>query len=122
MKIRKMKREIKFIIGILITAAILGLLCIVIQQKDGAVLRITVDQVEYGVYSLDENKTIRIGNTNVCIIEDGKVSMIEGECPDQICVHSEPIHKNGQSIICMPNKVVLMIDSETAGDVDIMAE
>lgn len=85
-------------------------------------MRITVDQVDYGTYPLGEDRTIQIGDTNVCRITDGKVTMIKGECPDQICVHSEPIHKNGQTIICMPNRVVLMIESERDGAVDAIAE
>ena len=39
--------------------------------------------------------------------------MIEADCPDQICVNHLAISRDGESIICLPNKVVIAIE---AGD------
>ena len=80
---------------------------------------VTVDGVEYGRYPLSEDhtETIRFedGSYNRFAIQDGYVSMPEASCPDQICVHQKAISRNGESIICLPNKIVLkIVDGEEA--------
>lgn len=84
-------------------------------EKPAQSLRISIDGETYGVYSLDEEQEIRIGETNVCRIQDGKVKMIAADCPDQICVHTAAIASDGGTIVCLPNRVVLEIQSEEAG-------
>lgn len=72
-------------------------------------LRITVSGEEYGTYSLEEDQVIKVGDTNVCEIKDKKVSMISADCPDQLCIHQRPIQLQSETIVCLPNKVVLEI-------------
>lgn len=72
-------------------------------------LRITVSGEEYGSYSLEEDQVIKVGDTNVCEIKDKKVSMISADCPDQLCIHQRTIQLQGETIVCLPNKVVLEI-------------
>ena len=64
---------------------------------------------EYGTYSLSEDQTIEINDTNVCEIQNGEVNMKEADCPDQLCIHQGPIHIQGETIVCLPNRVVLEI-------------
>ena len=82
-------------------------------------IRITVDGEIYGTYSLDEDQTIRINDTNTCRIENGTARMIQADCPDHLCMKQNPVDKNGGTITCLPNRVVI----EAVGgkdDVDIM--
>lgn len=72
-------------------------------------LRITVSGEEYGSYSLEEDQVIKVGDTNVCEIKDKVVSMISADCPDQLCIHQRTIQLQGETIVCLPNKVVLEI-------------
>ena len=72
-------------------------------------LRNTVSGEEYGSYSLEEDQVIKVGDTNVCEIKDKKVSMISADCPDQLCIHQRTIQLQGETIVCLPNKVVLEI-------------
>ena len=72
-------------------------------------LRITVSGEEYGSYSLEEDQVIKVGDTNICEIKDKKVSMISADCPDQLCIHQRTIQLQGETIVCLPNKVVLEI-------------
>lgn len=72
-------------------------------------LRITVSGEEYGTYSLEEDQVIKVGDTNVCEIKDKKVNMISADCPDQLCIHQRTIQLQGETIVCLPNKVVLEI-------------
>ena len=79
-------------------------------------LRITVNGENYGIYDITEDQEIKINDTNICQIEDGKVRMTWADCPDQICVHTAEISKDGGSIICLPNRIVLEIISEVPED------
>ena len=84
-------------------------------------LEIQVDGKLYGSYPLSEDRTIHIRDTNVCVIEGGKVRMTEADCPDQVCVHTKPIPGNGD-IICLPNRVILKIVNGEEGGPDAVAE
>ncbi len=65
-----------------------------------------------GVYKLTEDRTIEIGDGNTCEIRNGKVSMISADCPDKLCVRSREISAVGESIVCLPNHVILKITGE----------
>ncbi len=86
------------------------------SARTGAYLLVTVDGYERGRYSLGEDQTIRIGETNVCEIRDGRVKMIHADCPDQICVYSRDIGAEGGIIVCLPNKVILEIIGGNGAD------
>ena len=74
-------------------------------------VRVTVDGEEYGVYRLDQDQTVEIGDTNRLAIENGKVKMEWADCPDQVCVDHRAVSRKGESIICLPNHVVLSVES-----------
>lgn len=76
---------------------------------------ITVGGDVYGTYPLDEDQEIFIGDTNICRIQDGQVSMIWADCPDQVCVHTRAIENGGGTIVCLPNRIVLEIE-DASGD------
>lgn len=46
---------------------------------------------------------------NLFSVSDGSVRMEVADCPDQICVHHIPIKGGGESIICLPHKLVVEI-------------
>lgn len=89
--------------------------------KEGTAV-VTVDGEVYGRYPLDENITEKIefpdGSYNILEIRDGEVTMTEASCPDKICVNHRPISKRNQSIVCLPNKVVIEIENGAESDID----
>ena len=65
-----------------------------------------------GIYSLSEDREVEInGGTNLLQIKNGEASMVQADCPDQLCVHQKPVSLNHESIICLPNKVVVEVES-----------
>ena len=88
---------------------------------DGSNIVITIDGKEYGTYSLFEEQTITIDNgnaKNIIVIKDGKAYMQEASCPDQLCVDQNEISFDKESIICLPNKVVITVISDMESDLD----
>ena len=51
------------------------------------------------------------GHENVLQIKDGKARVISADCPNQICVHTSPISKVGESILCLPHKISIALES-----------
>lgn len=49
------------------------------------------------------------------VVEDGKVFVSRSDCAEQLCVHSAPLTSAGGMTVCLPNKVIIKIDS---GEVD----
>ena len=92
-----------------------------IHRDQGAVVQISIDGEVVEEYSLEEEQTIPINDTNTLVIKDGKADMIEADCPDQICVKQKAISKNGETIVCLPNKIVVTVISEESTGMDAVA-
>lgn len=93
-------------------------------KQAGDQVKITVEGRLYGTYSIDEDKEIEVeqnGHINNIIIKDGVVSMASSDCRNQICVNTRPISHTKDSIVCLPNKVMVEIESlDGGGDVDVI--
>ena len=59
--------------------------------------------------SLYENKVIKLSG-NTVEIKDGAVTVTKADCKNQICVNHAAITEKGESIICLPNKVIAEIE------------
>lgn len=72
-------------------------------------VKITVGGEVYGTYSLEDDRIIEIQDTNICEIKDKTVKMTEASCPDHVCIRQGIIDERGETIVCLPNKVVVEI-------------
>ena len=48
---------------------------------------------------------------NTLKIENHKIRMISATCPDHLCIKQGTINKKGQSIICLPHKLIVEVVS-----------
>ena len=103
------KADIILFICIILCALILGLGLFYANREDGEILVIKVDNKEYMRLPLDEDKTIKL-EKNTVIIKDGFAYMESAECPDKVCVNEGKINKKGQTVICLPQRVVLEVE------------
>lgn len=122
-KKRKMKNDIIFVSALLsvILVAVLGML---LFRSFGDTVTVTVDGKTFGEYSLDQNRSVEIKTEygfNLLVIKDGKAYVESASCPDGICSAHKPISYDGESIICLPNKVVVHIDKQDASVPDIIS-
>jgi len=58
---------------------------------------------------------------NLMIIKNGVVDMIESDCPDQVCVISKKISNPGESIVCLPHKLIIQIIGQEEDGVDAIS-
>ena len=72
-----------------------------------------VGEEEYARFSVREDRELLIETekgTNRLIVKDGQADVTEASCPDKICVHHSPISQTGETIVCMPNRVIVTIE------------
>lgn len=103
------RTDIKLILAILVIA-IIWILLSGLLGKAGSEAVVYVDGAEQARYPLAVENEITVGGTNTFVIRQGQVQMIEAKCPDQICVHHKPVSKSGETIVCLPNKIVIEIE------------
>lgn len=111
------------VIVLLIVASIL--LCIIfyrLNSTEGLKVVVTINGDIYKEYSLSEDivDNIKIDdNENTLVIEQGKVYVSEADCKDKICVNHKAISNVGETIICLPHKLVVEIKGEEIAEYDI---
>lgn len=97
--------------GILLLA--LGLwLTLCLLSSPGAVAVVTLDGEEVARLPLDTDCQTDIQSVygaHRVVVQDGAVSVTEAPCPDLICVHHAPVSRVGETIICLPCKLVVMV-------------
>lgn len=90
------------------------------NKMNGDTVIIYYNNEEYEVISLNEDSVIKVNDTNVVRIENGKVFMESANCPDQICVKQKPLDSSGRDIVCLPNKVTVRVITDRK-DLDVVA-
>lgn len=114
-----MKKNDFVLIGLVLLTAIAVMSYQYLKKDPGnQSIQITVDGQNYGTYNLEENQTIDINGTNTLEIQDGEADMSHAECPDKLCVNQKAISRDGESIICLPNKVVVTVEGGEARELD----
>ena len=88
-------------------------------RAEGDTVVVLLDGKQWGEYPLNEDRVIEVvvdDNYNIVVIEDGKAYVQRASCPDGICVSHPPVSRVGESIVCLPNKVVLTVQSDNDTD------
>ena len=94
-----------------------------VRSSDGApMVRIIAQGELAGIYPLDSDNEIEIerdGHRNVVVIKDNTVHMDYSDCKNQVCVNTGKISKAGETIVCLPNYVIVeIVSSEEGGEDD----
>ena len=118
MKINKKTRNDIILIGIIILIASAALLFFTANKKEGSTVVVKIDGVQTGSYLLSENITvdIRTGENdeflNTLVIENGKAYISQANCPDKICQEYRPVSYTGETIVCLPHKIIIEITAK----------
>jgi hypothetical protein len=127
---RGTKRTDVIIIVALLAVSLISVLLLSLTRKEGAYVKIEIDGEVAYVLPLGENakqEITKIGAngekilTNRISIENGEVFMEYADCPDKTCIHNGKVRYSGESIICLPNRVAVIIISETDEGVDFVS-
>ncbi|MEZ3464568.1 MAG: NusG domain II-containing protein [Lachnospiraceae bacterium] len=106
------KKDFVLAAVIAIIAGISALMVMFAQSGAGTSVRVTVDGALYGEYSLSGEQSIFIDSAsgyNRLVIENGSVYMAEADCPDKYCMDYKPVSRGGETIICLPHRLVVEV-------------
>lgn len=127
----KVKKWDVIIIGLFVIASFIPALIFTLQARadsGGYYVEIKVQGELYETRELTGHtgrEEIRIDTglgVNIVEIIDEKVGMYEADCPDKICYTPEYIDRPGETIVCLPNRIVIEVKGEMpdADDEDII--
>ena len=124
---RVIKHDVIFIVSLLLAVSLLGL-GFYLFRGEGDTVTVTVDGEPFGTYRLSQNRTVEIrtgeggSQLNRLIVQDGKAYIEYASCPDGICAAHKPISRRGESIVCLPHRVVVTVHTaDHAAEPDIVA-
>ena len=114
------QRTATIVLTLALLALSLGIWLFFTQRQKGADMpgpenMVVVIEAEgkqmYAVPLTDDNElpVLTKGGNNVVRISKGQAFVESADCKNQICVHSEPISKPGETIVCLPHRVVVSI-------------
>lgn len=115
------KNDILLITGVLVLALAVFAWNSFIKGKDGGRAVVYIDGEISAQYDLNVDGEYIIETErgkNRLLIEDGKADMTEADCPDGLCVKQKSIQKTGETIVCLPHRVVVEIESGQESEFD----
>ena len=103
----KKRRNDILLVAVIVAAAAAALILWLSLRQEGVMVRVSVDGKEIAAYPLSQNIEVAIDELghNTLVIH-----ILDADCPDQLCVKQGKISRGGQSIICLPNKLVIEIE------------
>ena len=113
-KKRLRRNDVIFIVALLLVVAVAGA-CLYFFRGEGDTVTVSVDGKVVATYPLDVDRVEDIRTDahglNRLVIRDGKAWVETASCPDGICAAHKPIHREGESIVCLPNRVVVAVQT-----------
>ena len=117
---KRLRRNDAIFIAILLVVVMVAGACLYFFRGEGDTVIVSVDGKVIAAYPLnvDRVEDIRTGEEglNRLVIKDGKAYVETATCPDGICAAHKPIHREGESIVCLPNKVVVTVKTADTAD------
>ena len=87
----------------------------------GAWAVVSVEGEETARYPLSEDRTVTLGDGrdwNLLRIAGGRVAVTEASCGDLTCVDTGPIWRAGETIVCLPHRLMVSIEGGAASPFD----
>ncbi|WP_177917045.1 NusG domain II-containing protein [uncultured Eubacterium sp.] len=118
------KADLIIIVSVAVIVGVLSFFLYYVNSGSGNTVTVEKDGEIIQTLSLDEDFEKQYdfdGETNTLIIKDGKAMVTEANCPDGICANHKPISRAGESIICLPHKLVITVSNDKTEDNEIDA-
>lgn len=109
---------------ILVAAGLATSVFLALSGDAGSKVIIESDGKLYATYRLDQNISVEVksnNGTNTVVIENGRVDVTQGSCRNQVCVKHATISRSGESIVCLPNRLLVKIEGEGGDGPDVIS-
>ncbi len=61
------------------------------------------------------------GGYNIILVEKNQIQIIQGNCPDQLCVKAGILRHTGDLAVCLPHGLFVEIKEGDTGEVDSLS-
>ena len=115
------KRDI-VLAAVLLILGVTGVLIVKYGLKSGNTADVYIDDklVQTIDLSVDDEYTCQTDKgSNTVEVRNGAVSMKSADCPDKVCVRMGTKNRNGETITCLPHKLVIEVHGGQEQEVDI---
>lgn len=117
----KIKRDI-FLIAAFLCVALIIYAFLYLSSYEGDIVIVKVDGTVVKELPLNQDDEFTVsgfqGGINSIIIRNGSVLASDADCPDKLCVKTGKINRVGETIVCLPHRVVVEIKSNSVSDND----
>ena len=107
------KKDLLFIAAILLAAGLAFLFFRPQPSESLSRAEISVDGKAVMELDLSEDQVLTVdgagGGYNRIQVRDGAVSVLEASCPDKVCVHTGTVRYPGETIVCLPNRMIITV-------------
>ena len=107
---RKLKKGDIILLAVVLCASAVLFLCIWLFSPKGGMAVVTLNGNEIGRYELAEDIEVTLPEGHILVISDGEASVTYAPCRDQICVRHMPIARSGETIVCLPYRLVITVE------------
>ena len=127
------KKINKYDIGLIVSIIIISLFFILYGGRDAVISNsktayIYSNNKLVGEYVLtdDYKDVVNIESEtgyNIMHIENGQIWIHEASCHNKICIYQGKISKNGEMIVCIPNRMFIkIVDENDESEIDFIAD
>ena len=116
------KRRDIVLAAVLLILGVTGVLIVKYGLKSGNTADVYIDDklVQTIDLSVDDEYTFQTDKgSNTVEVRNGAVSMKSADCPDKVCVRMGTKNRNGETITCLPHKLVIEVHGGQEQEVDI---
>ena len=111
--------SLRLLLGGILLLAAAALVCLLLFSRNGAetaeVYRDGKLERRIDLRNVPVPYTLDIGEGNILEVERGRVRMLRADCPDQICVHQRWSSTAAKPIVCLPNRVTVILSGRDGG-------
>ena len=98
---------------VLIAALVAVCFCVwILPRPAGKTVSVSVNGTVVTVLSLEKDCVFPLDDGTEVVVEKGAARVAHSTCKDGLCESMGPISKEGQTILCLPNRISLVISSE----------
>jgi hypothetical protein len=110
------------LIIILLILALVAAVAVYLTHDKGSTVIVKVDGAVVSELPISADTELVVegyqGGTNKIIINSSEVYVSEADCPDALCVKTGKISRAGETVVCLPHRVVVEIKGKDGGSDD----
>lgn len=111
-----MKRFDLYLTSAMVFIALVWFIFNNIFYSKAEIVNVYKDNILIESYSLEVNGEYSINDLNEELmrisIKNKMVDVVYANCPDKLCVHQLSISKGNETIVCLPNKIVVTVEDK----------